>query len=61
MQSTALLGGAFRLSINLFVGDGVLDVPFGNVTNSPNVEKNCSFYRRVVGDADPYDLNFWLF
>ena len=44
-----------RLSRNLFVGDGALDVPFGNIANSPKVEKNAGFSRRGVEGAAPYD------
>ena len=30
--------GLLRLSKNLFVGDGALDVPFENVSNPPKVQ-----------------------
>ena len=43
-----------RLSRNLFVGDGALDVPFGNIAKSPKVEKNADFSRRGVEGAAPY-------
>ena len=36
------------------VGDGALDVPFGNVASSPKAEKIEAFYRRGVVGAAPY-------
>ena len=48
------------MSINLFVGVGLLDDPLGSVANLPEVRKNAGFCRRDVEGAVPYDLQFGL-